>query len=48
MMVKEVIPLGEIGFDHKFHGKLLFPWEVIWKILSEVNVTTRKVQSTGD
>ena len=36
MTVKEIIPLGKIGLDHKLHREIVFPSKIIWKKLSEV------------
>ena len=45
MTVKEIIPLGGIRFDHKFHGKLISPSDIFERNCQRyiVNMTTKKV-----
>jgi len=45
MTVKEIIPSGEIRFDHKFRGKLISPSDIFGRNYQRyiVNVTTKKV-----
>jgi len=45
MTVKEIIPSGEIRFDHKFREKLISPSDIFGRNCQRyiVNVTTKKV-----